>query len=349
MDIIFQVQNKVGLITLNRESHLNALTLEMIKSMHQTLQKWEQNVDIAAVIVKSDVNSKAFCAGGDIRWLYKMGLEQDPIQLDFFRREYKLNYCIANYKKPYIALMNGITMGGGVGISMHGSFPVVTDKFLFAMPETAIGFFPDIGASYFLSRLENNYGIYLGLTGKRLKAFAAKKAGLIRYVINSSQYDECCSALIEKISSNDSEQTQQQIHDILTAFKIEGDEELEDIKLIREVFSYDHMLTILNFLQNSSNQFHRELFENVKTKSPLSLCVTLHQLQLAKNMDLKQCLEMDFCLVQHFIKDKDFYEGVRSLLIDKDNNPLWDPPSLEAVNFTQVLSYFEAKEQLQIQ
>ena len=166
-DIVFERKQQIGLITLKRPQALNALTLPMIKALQQQLLQWEGDKSIHAVVIQADVG-KAFCAGGDVRWLYESGLAKNPEQMQFFWHEYRLNHTIHQFKKPYIALMNGITMGGGVGISLHGSHPVATENFVFAMPETGIGFFPDIGASYLLARCPGQTGIYLGLTGNNL-------------------------------------------------------------------------------------------------------------------------------------------------------------------------------------
>lgn len=345
-DLIFSVTNGFGVITLNRESHLNALTLEMINAIFSKLKTWEHDDNVYAVIIKTTATSKAFCAGGDIRWIYKAGLEKLPMQLEFFRLEYTLNYYIANYPKPYIALMNGITMGGGVGISMHSNFAVATDKFIFAMPETTIGFFPDIGASYLLSRIPKNYGKYLGLTGKRLNAFEARNLGLLKYVISSNRYDEIFYELL-----NIEKSSQDMFGVIDNFFKSHNlqhtQEDLSDIQFIQESFEFTNVKEVIDFLQKNEPQDFN-IFKDLQAKSPLSLCITLRQLNLAKDFNLKDCLSLDYCLVQNFIQDHDFYEGVRALLIDKDNNPKWQPDTLEHVSQDKILSYFQAPEILKL-
>jgi len=186
-DVLFDEVGVLGIITLNRPHALNALTLEMTICIHQQLNEWALNKNIKAVIIKS-VEGRAFCAGGDIRQIYEQHkLSASLPKKDFFWHEYKLNHCIYHYPKPYIALMNGITMGGGAGISVHGSHRVVTENFVFAMPETGIGFFPDIGATFFLSRCPDETGIFLGLTGTRINAGDVLTLKLATHYVESTK------------------------------------------------------------------------------------------------------------------------------------------------------------------
>lgn len=166
-EVLFSQEGQLGFITLNRPKALNALTLTMIMALQKQLSIWKEDYSIKAVVVQA-VPGNAFCAGGDIRWLYNAGRSKDSEQMQFFWHEYRLNHFIHHFGKPYISLLDGITMGGGVGISLHGSHPVASERFVFAMPETGIGFFPDIGASYLLNRCPGFLGVYLGLTGNKL-------------------------------------------------------------------------------------------------------------------------------------------------------------------------------------
>lgn len=337
-EVEFTRVKQFGIIKLNRDSALNALSLSMIVAMHLHLEQWQNLEDLKAVIIKANDASKAFCAGGDIRWLYNAGVYKDPALLEFFKKEYQLNNFINKYKKPYIALMNGITMGGGVGISLHASFPIASEKFSFAMPETGIGFFPDIGASYILSRLKNNYGFYLGLTGKRIGAELALKLGLIKYIIPSVQFNQLYNELIELDIFEDSfNKLTHFFKSKCISYSLESS--VED-KLIEEAFSFQTLDETINFLQTSNNQFYKELLSELELKSPLSLYITFEQLKRAKALTLEECLKMDLNLVKHFMQDKDFYEGVRALLIDKDKQPKWQPKSLNTVDKQKIASYF---------
>ena len=192
------IHGNIGLVTLNRPQALNALSYAMIQQLSQQLMTWKSDPAIKAVIVKSDLE-KAFCAGGDIVAFHRAANEKKKLLLEFFYDEYRLNRLIHDFPKPYIALLHGITMGGGVGISIHGSHRVASESFLFAMPETGIGFFPDIGGSYFLSRLRDEVGIYLGLTGARLKTADAYHVGLVNHCIKKSEMP----AIIESLAKTD--------------------------------------------------------------------------------------------------------------------------------------------------
>lgn len=336
-EIIFDKHHQFAVITLNREKALNSLTTSMILAMQKKLELWEKDDAVKAVIIKAQNDSRAFCAGGDIRWVYNAGRANDPALLDFFENEYYLNNYINQFKKPYIALMNGITMGGGVGISLHGSFPVATDKFSFAMPETGIGFFPDIGASYILSRLKNNFGIYLGLTGKRIDAELSLKLGLVKYVISSENLSKIYDELLTLENFNNP------YKDLDVFFQSKSinysSENITDGHLINEAFSFNTLDEIINFLQQSDNEFYQDILQQLKAKSPLSLYITFEQLKRAKHLNLSECLKMDWDLVQHFMRDFDFYEGVRAVIIDKDNKPNWQLSDLSKVR-QKVESYF---------
>lgn len=300
------VDNHIGLITLNRPEALNALNLSMIRTITQHLIHWSEDANIYAVVVKA-VPGKAFCAGGDVRWI--ASLDSLDKQLQFFAEEYRLNQLIHDYKKPYIALMDGITMGGGVGISLHGRYPLATEKFMFAMPETRIGFFPDIGASYLLSRCPDHWGVYLGLTGARIDAETAQQLGLVYGVIPASAQEDILQCLRQMPE-------QANIDTLLTPF----------------------LKPIHNKLKPLDPCFAKATIQEIITchpmpdKCPLSLKITFEQLKRSKNLTLSECLKIDYQLVQKFMQDPNFYEGIRALLIDKDNNPQWQPSRLEDVS-----------------
>ncbi len=338
-DILFSRHQSLGIITLNRQGALNALTLPMVKAMQQQLIEWQKDSGIAAVVLQAKPG-KAFCAGGDVRWLYEAGLENDPKQMEFFEHEYRLNHYIHHFSKPYISLMDGITMGGGVGVSLHGSFPVASEQFVFAMPETGIGFFPDIGASYLLARCSGGLGMYLGLTGQRLSANDAVFAGLVKYQIRSEMMPE----VIPRLAALDLfEHAHERINACFQSMAQEttSDMSFEHKALIDDCFTRTGVNEILEALKQYDNPFADNLYQKLQKKAPLSLKVTFEQIQRARTLSLGECLKMDYVLVRHFMEDHDFYEGVRALLIEKDKTPHWDPADLDNISEAQVIKYFE--------
>ncbi len=337
-DILFTQKGQLGIITLNRPHALNALTLAMIKATQKHLLSWKQDDSIKAIVIHA-VPGTAFCAGGDVRWLYQLKGEGFEQQMEFFWHEYRLNHFIHHLGKPYVALMDGITMGGGVGISLHGSHPIASERFIFAMPETSIGFFPDIGASHLLTQCHDSLGIYLGLTGNRLNAYEAKDAGLVGAVISSEQM----SLIIDQLSQCDlSHNAYEQIDNYLMPYILEKATPLALTNSIKACFSLTSIEDILNTLNKHEDPSMQELSKSLRKKSPFSLKLTLAQLHKAKGLSLADCLEIDFALVHHFMRDHDFYEGVRALLVDKDKNPQWSPAHLELVSEAKINSYFES-------
>ncbi|KTD25465.1 enoyl-CoA hydratase/carnithine racemase [Legionella lansingensis] len=344
--IVFAREGSIGLIILNRPQALNALTLEMIQALQQQLSVWEKDADVHAVLVQAE-GEKAFCAGGDVRWLYQTGLSQDPQQMQFFWHEYRLNHYIHCFSKPYISLMDGMTMGGGVGISLHGSHPIATERFIFAMPETGIGFFPDIGASYLLSRCPGFTGIYLGLTGNRLQAQDAYALGLVKSVVLSSQIPELINDLLKTDLSSHA-------HERVSACLKKFAKPLESATIkhqqeaIDECFAYNTVEEIFAALKAKGDEWATTTLNNLSLKAPLSLKVTLAQIQKAKSLSMAECVMMDYGLVGHFMHGHDFYEGIRALLVDKDKFPRWQPDRLEDVTDAMVAHYFESREELSL-
>ena len=337
-DLFFTQEGALGLITLNRPGALNALTLSMIQELQKQLILCKEDKTIKAVVIRA-VPGSAFCAGGDVRWLYQLGPANAVEQMEFFWHEYRLNHFIHHFGKPYIALMDGITMGGGVGISLHGSHPVASERFVFAMPETSIGFFPDIGSSHLLVKCSHSLGIYLGLTGNRLGAEDALRVGLVRHVIPSDQMQQVLDALMHEDLSVDAHE---RVSRCLGAYAGPvANLALAQTPLIDKCFSQPTVEAILSSLENSHDEWADKVKNTLEQKSPFSLKLTLSQLQKAKGLSLAECLQMDFNLVNHFMRDKDFYEGVRALLIDKDKNPQWSPSRLDLVGEEKIINYFE--------
>lgn len=346
VDITFSREKHIGLVNLNRLQALNALTLPMIKALQQQLLSWQVDDSIHAVVVRSE-GGKAFCAGGDVRWLYETGLAKNPEQLQFFWHEYRLNHYLHQFKKPYISFMDGLTMGGGVGISLHGSHPIATERFVFAMPETGIGFFPDIGASYLLSRCPGQAGIYLGLTGDRLQASDAYFLGLIKQIISSEQLPAVLTSLIDNDLSQDAHQ---RVDACLRQFAkpIEPASLAKDLPAINACFVENSVEKILAKLQLKGDQWALAIYQNLQQKAPLSLKVTLAQIEKAKFSSMAECIKTDYRLVRQFMRDPDFYEGIRALLVDKDKSPSWQPASLALVSEAKVADYFE-KDSVELQ
>ncbi|MGL5741060.1 MAG: enoyl-CoA hydratase/isomerase family protein [Legionella sp.] len=338
-EVLFTQDGSLGVITLNRPSALNSLTLDMILAMQRQLSFWKKADAIHAVVVRA-VPGNAFCAGGDIRSLYFSGQVSDADQMQFFWHEYRLNHCIHHFGKPYISFIDGIVMGGGVGISMHGSHPIASERFVFAMPETAIGFFPDIGASYLLTRCPGYLGIYLGLTGNRLGSQDALHAGLVKKVVDSEQIPALYDALMNEDLSKDSFA---RVDRCTQKFAMEpAKEEASQIKpQINVCFAHPTIEMIHQSLQSMDGVWSVGVDNTLAQKSPLSLKVTLAQLQKAKGLTLSQCLRMDYDVVSHFMHGHDFYEGVRALIIDKDKNPQWRPARLDLVTEPMVQGYFQ--------
>ncbi|MCX7117087.1 MAG: enoyl-CoA hydratase/isomerase family protein [Legionellales bacterium] len=336
--IVFARVRHIGLITLNRPEALNALTLDMIHQLQHHLEEYLNDSDIHAVVLMA-APGKAFCAGGDVRWLYEAGPEDTQKQMQFFWHEYRLNHFIHNYTKPYISLMDGVTMGGGVGISLHGSHPIATERFMFAMPETGIGFFPDIGASYLLSRCPGQIGMYLGLTGHRLGMNDARALGLVKFLISSDKIQEALSHLIFADLSEDAFAAVDRC--LMPVVLSAGASSLLAHQVdIDACFEGADVESIVNRLAVRTDKWSQETSHILEKKSPISLKVTADQLKKAKVMSMADCIKMDYCLAGHFMRGHDFYEGVRALLVDKDKLPQWQPDLLSKVTKASVEDYF---------
>ena len=337
-DIQFLQIDSLAFITLNRPQALNALTFEMVTSLYQQLKEWENNPNVKAVVIQNTGN-KAFCAGGDIKQVYE-NRDHPNKGNQFFWREYQLNHYIHHYPKPYIALLDGITMGGGVGISLHGNtYRIATANFTFAMPETGIGFFPDVGGTYLLSRCPGYTGTYLALTGARLKAADAIILGLIDYFIPAEKKPLLNETLVStKFTSN----TQADIKTVIQSYNSTPPAAslTEHRQLIDECFKFDTLENILAALQQQDNEWSTHTLKTLQSKSPMSLKVTLQALRRATKLNFDQCMQMEYRLATHFLANNDFYEGVRAVLVDKDQKPKWQPNNIQAVTQEMVDTYF---------
>ncbi|NXU13570.1 HIBCH protein, partial [Pardalotus punctatus] len=332
-EVLLEKKGGAGIITLNRPKALNALNLSMIQQIYPQIKTWEKDPETFLIIIKG-TGGKAFSAGGDIRAITEAGKVGDKLTQDFFKGEYSLNNAIGTCKKPYVALIDGITMGGGVGVSVHGHFRVATEKTVFAMPETAIGLFPDIGGGYFLPRLSGKIGYYLALTGCRLKGRDVLKVGIATHFVESEKLPALEKDLIALKSPS-----KENIADLLNSYHmkctIDQEKEFvldEHMEKINSLFSANTMEEIVKKLKQDGSPFAMKQLETINKMSPTSLKLTLRQLREGASMSLQDVLRMEYRLSQACMKGHDFYEGVRAVLIDKDQSPKWKPAALEEVS-----------------
>ena len=333
-EVFFEVKGSLGLITLNRPKALNALTLSMVREIHPQLKKWENDSSVKNILIKAE-GEKAFCAGGDIRALHDWGKNNDEEAVGFYREEYILNQYIKRYPKPYISLVNGIVMGGGVGLSVHGSHRIAGENYSFAMPETGIGLFPDVGGSFFLPRLSFEAGAYLALTGNRIKAADAIFLGTATNFIKSENF----SNLINDLSKEENDPKE-----IIDKYSVEpGESEFREIsQFCNKIFKADTVEKIIENLTEENSDLSKKILSIIDQKSPTSLKVALKSLRLGKNISFEECMQMEFRMVNKVMNDHDFYEGVRALIIDKDNNPSWKPGNISEVEENFVDKFFSS-------
>ncbi len=337
-EIEFKKINNIGCILLNRPKQLNALNLPMVIEMKKKIEQCENDKDIKVILVKG-AGDVAYCAGGDVKSIRDLCLKGDhKTAMDFFGQEYQLNYKIANCKKPYIALINGITMGGGVGVSVHGRYRIATEKTLFAMPETAIGFFADVGGSYFLSRLRDKIGIYLVLTGNRLKGQDVKLTGIATHFVNSNNLASLENALYETNNLN-----LPKLEEILNKFNENLTTQFDTTKILRN-FNESSLEAIIGNLEKENSDWSKQQLKLINKMSPTSLKVAIKQLELGAKMSLRECLQMEYQLCLRFTKANDFSEGVRALLVDKGDKPKWKPATYQEVSKEIVDWYFKPLE-----
>ena len=327
MDILFSEIDQTGIIKLNRPKALNALNLEMAKKFYDKLLEWEENNNISRVILYGE--GKHFCAGGDVKSLVLAG-KKNQLKYDFFKIEYRLNYLISQFSKEFLSIWNGVVMGGGVGLSIYGDHRLVTDNSKFAMPEASIGFFPDVGGSYFLSNLPGNIGKYVGLTGDVLSVNELIFFGLATHYINLNDIEDVKENFINNgniLSDN---------------YEVENDTNIiRNIDQINELFDGNIKKIIAN-LKNNNSEFSKKILDILSNKCPMSLAITTKLIDDAKGRSLKECLEIEFQLSQKIVYRDDFDNGVTSLLISKDHNPIWQPSNIDEINIDELNNYFES-------
>lgn len=336
-EILFEEAGGLGLITLNRPKALNSLNTTMCAALDQALIKWAADETIKAVVIRG-AGDKAFCAGGDVKSLALNGPEKPADAKEFFATEYAMNGRIYHFPKPYIALIDGIAMGGGVGVSVHGSHRIITEKTLFAMPESMIGLVPDVGGSYFLPRLPGKLGLYLGLSGYRLRGADVLYAGIGTAYMTSDRLDDLVAALMDAELADHTD-----VDRVVARFASDpGEAPLDEFRdLIDAAFDEETIGDIFDHLEAIDHDWAAKTLGGLRKMSPTSLSVIMEQLRRGGELEFDACMKMEYGIVSHIVSyDSDFFEGVRALLIDKDNSPVWKPPFIEEVKDERVAAHF---------
>ena len=315
--IITRKRGSIGHITLDRPEALNALTEEMCVAMTRALQDYAADPSIGAVVIDG-AGERAFCAGGDVVLLHDSGKAGDNRAERFWRTEYALNEYIFRYPKPYITLIDGFVMGGGVGLSVHGRIRVAGDTTRFAMPETGIGYFPDVGGTYFLPRLGNAIGNWLGLTGANIGPDLACELGVANAYIPTDQHD----ALIETLSKAKLDGSDVSVVNVMTDFVVRPPKS-KGLPEAISCFDEATIPAILRALDEDGSDWAAKQAKSLRRKSPLALSVTLEALRRGAKFSFREAMERELDISLGFLKTQDFYEGIRAQLIDKDRNPKW--------------------------
>lgn len=348
--VLWEVRGRVGFITLNRPKALNALNLEMVRLLTECLLTWRDDVNVQAVAIRGTNKSGAFgafCAGGDIRFFHQAALAGDPALGDFFTEEYRLNHLIHTYPKPYIAFMDGIVMGGGMGISQGASHRLVTERTKMAMPETHIGLFPDVGGGYFLSRCPGRYGEWLGLTGEVIGAGQAIALGLADSVVAVDQLEFAWDAL----ASTDFEEPDAVAPWLATYLLPSTPYSLPARGQIDHYFSLNTVQEIILALEGDADSWAQQTAATLRKRSPLMLQVVLEQTRRARTLSLADDLRLERDMVHHCFNpghlgrnaaESETVEGIRALAVDKDHTPHWNPVRIEEVTDAMVSPFFSS-------
>ena len=342
-EVLAEVRNHIGHLTLNRPAGLNALTLDMVRNLHRQLDAWAQDSQVHAVVLRG-AGAEGFFAGGDIRSLYDSFKSGDTLHEDFFVEEYALDLAIHHYRKPVLALMDGFVLGGGMGLVQGADLRVVTEKSRLAMPEVGIGYFPDVGGSYFLPRIPGELGIYLGVSGVQIRAADALYCGLADWYLESDKL----GTLDEKLDQLEWHDTPlKDLQGLLAKFAVQ---QLPDAPLatlrpaIDHFFAQPDVPSIVEQLRQvtvaDSHEWAVTTADLLETRSPLAMGVTLEMLRRGRELPLEQCFALELHLDRQWFERGDLIEGVRALLIDKDKTPRWNPPTLKALDAEHVASFF---------
>jgi enoyl-CoA hydratase len=334
-EVLIARRGAVGIIVLNRPKALNALTHGMVRAIWPQMLAWKDDPAVTRVII-TGAGEKAFCAGGDIRALYDLGKAGRQAEAKpFWKEEYTLNHLLKTYPKPVVSLLNGIVMGGGVGMSFHGSHRVASEKLMFAMPEVGIGFFPDVGASWFLPRLPHRIGTYLALTGARIALGDAMALGLATNAVESARMAELAVAL----------ETAEPVDIILQRFAlpVPASPLMEHKALIADIFAEDSLPAImakLSYAALGGSPFASQTLETMQLKSPTSMAIALEQVKLGASMSFADVMRMEYRIVCRIADGHDFYEGVRAVIVDKDQKPFWKPARVEELDPAAIAAHF---------
>jgi enoyl-CoA hydratase/carnithine racemase len=351
--VLAERRGSVGLITLNRPKALNALSLQMVRDLTGILQGWQGDPAVLAVAIRGtnktgrpgtpDSLFGNFCAGGDIRFFHQAALAGDAALDDFFTEEYRLNHLIQTYSKPYIAFMDGVVMGGGMGISQGAALRIVTEQTKMAMPETNIGLFPDVGGGYFLSRCPGHVGEYLALTGETIGADEAIRYGLADVKLAASGLPALWETLASRAFGSSAEVSQW----LVAEFKLESAHPACDTSRIDSYFSLLRVKHMVDALEASTDRWALRTAANLRKRSPLMLHVTLEQIRRARSMTLADELRMERAMVHHCFHLRpgaasETVEGIRALAVDKDYTPKWAPARIEDVKAAMSAAFFES-------
>jgi enoyl-CoA hydratase len=315
-NVLSHRQGRAGYITLNRPNALNALTLPMVRGVHMALQVHLADPQVEVIVIRSS-SAKAFCAGGDMRLIRELCLaDRYDEAMQFFEEEYRLNLAIANCTKPYVAWLDGIAMGGGLGLSVHGRYRIVTERSVLAMPETAIGLFPDVGASHFLPRLPHRAGWWMGLTGARVTGAEALALGLATHYVPSSEAAALTAALTDAGESVDS---------VLAPWSQSQDAEafMGRMRGHARFFTVDSLGEVVRRLKSDDGPDAPALLSQLDALSPMALELSWHLLAEGERSSLDECLSRELQAGSRAIRHPDFVEGVRAMLVDKDRRPTW--------------------------
>lgn len=332
-EIRFERIGSAGVVTMTRAKALNAITHRMVVALDAALEAWEDDADVALVVIRGE--GRAFSAGGDILDVYRGGLAGNP-PVGFFADEYRLNARIARFSKPYVALIDGIVMGGGVGVSFHGSHRVMTENALFAMPEVGIGFFPDVGGSHLLPRLKDGYGMYLALTGSRIRRGDARWSGLATHCVAAASLEPLLQALCAGEGPDAA----------IGRFAVDVAAETDagTRRAIAGHFSRNSLEAIVASLSANEGPFEAATLATLRQRSPTSVKVAFRQIRAGATLSMEDCMRMEFRVLTRMLAGVDFYEGIRAAIVEKGSTPVWNPATLEEVAEGRVDAYFAALE-----
>ena len=331
-EIRFEIEGQAGVVTLARPKALNALTARMVHALAAALDAWEKDAAVKLVLVRAE--GRAFCAGGDVMDVYRAG-QAGERHVEFFADEYRLNARLTRFSKPYVSLIDGIVMGGGVGISAHGSHRVMSENAAIAMPEVGIGFFPDVGGSHMLPRLPGHFGMYMGLTGNRVRHGDALAVGLATHTVGSDRLPELLAALAASA----------EVDEVLRRFHVPAPAETDAVTFaaIDRYFSQGSLEAALASLDadaQAGDAFAARTLSTILSRSPTSVKVAWREIGRGARLSMDECMRMEFRVLNRMLDGHDFYEGIRAALIDRGSTPAWSPATLDDVSDAAADAYF---------